>query len=57
MKVAKKAKDLEKKCDEALTQIEEKKYDDDLIREGYKDIIKYGVTFYRKDFEIRLYEI
>ena len=56
VKVAKEAKDLVKKCDKALTQIEEKKYDDELIREGYTDIIKYGVAFYRKDCEIKLYE-
>jgi len=56
VKIAKVAKDLEKKCDEALAQIEEKKYDDELVHEGYKDIIKYGIAFYRKDCEIKLYE-
>ena len=56
VKVAKEARDLEKECDKALAQIEEKKYDDELIREGYTNIIKYGIAFYRKDCEIKLYE-
>ena len=56
VKVADVAKDLTKKCDEALAQIEEKKYDDELLREGYTNVIKYGIAFYRKDCEIKLYE-
>ena len=56
VKVADVAKDLEKKCDEALVQIEEKRYDDELLREGYTHVIKYGIAFYRKDCEIKLYE-
>jgi len=36
--------------------LNEKKYDDELVHEGYKDIIKYGIAFYRKDCEIKLYE-
>ena len=56
VKVAKEARDLVKECDRALAQIEKKKYDDELIREGYTDIIKYGIAFYRKDCEIKLYE-
>ncbi|MCL2560606.1 MAG: ATP-binding protein [Turicibacter sp.] len=56
VKVADVAKDLTKKCDEALKQIEEKKYDDELLREGYTDVIKYGIAFYRKDCEIKIYE-
>jgi len=56
VKVAKEAKDLVKECNKALAQIKEKKYDDELIREGYTDIIKYGIAFYRKDCEIKLFE-
>ena len=56
VKVAEIAKDLTKKCDEALAQIEAKKYDDDLLREGYTNVIKYGIAFYRKDCEIKLCE-
>jgi len=56
VKVAESAKDLTKKCDEALAQIEEKKYDEELLREGYTDVIKYAVAFYRKDCEIKVHE-
>jgi len=56
VKVAKEAKYLVKQCDKALAQIQEKKYDDELVREGFTDIIKYGIAFYRKDCEIKLYE-
>ena len=55
VKVAGVAKDLAKKGDEALAQIEEKKYDDELQREGYTHVIKYGIAFYRKDCEVKLY--
>ena len=55
VKIAKEAKDLETDADRALKQIEEKKYDDELKREGYREIIKYGIAFYRKDCEIKLY--
>ena len=56
VKVAEVAQDLVKKCDEALAQIEAKRYDDELLREGYNDVIKYGIAFYRKDCEIKVYE-
>ena len=41
------------KCDEALSQIEEKQYDAELIEEGYNNIVKYGITFYKKDCMIK----
>ena len=56
VKVANEARDLTKECDHTLAQIEEKKYDDGLKREGYDTIIKYGISFYRKDCEIKLYK-
>ena len=45
--------ELEKKCDEALKQIEERKYEEPLCQEGYRDILKYGVTFYKKDCMVK----
>ena len=45
---------LEKKCDEALRQIEEQKYDEALRQEGYQNIMKYGVAFYRKECMAKL---
>lgn len=54
LKVCDNPKDLFKKCDEALEQIEEKKYDEELNQEGYENIIKYGISFYRKDCIIKI---
>ena len=45
---------LEEKCDEALRQIEEQKYDEALRQEGYQNIMKYGVAFYRKECMAKL---
>lgn len=53
MKVAKSYQELEKKCDEALKQIEERKYEEPLRQEGYRDILKYGVAFYKKDCMVK----
>ena len=54
IKVAKDIKDLEKKCNEALEQIEEKKYDMELIQDGYNNILKYGITFFNKKCMVKL---
>ena len=54
IKVAKDVKDLEKKCNEALEQIEENKYDMELVQDGYKDILKYGITFLKKECMVKL---
>lgn len=42
------------KCDEALEQTEKNKYELELKQEGYDNIIKYGISFYRKDCVIKL---
>jgi hypothetical protein len=49
LKVCDNPKEIFKKCDEALCQIEEKNYESELKQEGYENIIKYGISFYRKD--------
>ena len=54
IKVSKTYQGLEEKCDEALRQIEEKKYEEGLRQEGYQDIMKYGVAFYRKECMVRI---
>ena len=41
--------EMEEKCQEALAQIEEKQYEKGLRAEGYQDIAKYGVCFFRKE--------
>ena len=56
VKVSSHARDLEKDTDIALKQIETKKYADELEYEGYTQIIKYGIAFYRKDCRIKLAE-
>ena len=37
----------------ALRQIEEQRYDEALREEGYEDILKYGVAFYRKECMVK----
>ena len=53
IKVAKTYQELEAKCREALRQIEEQDYEAALRQEGYQDIMKYGVAFYRKECMIK----
>ena len=54
IKVSKTYQELEKKCDEALRQIEEQRYEEELRQEGYQNIMKYGVAFYRKECMAKL---
>ena len=53
IKVAKTYRELEQKCDEALEQIEAQRYEEPLRQEGYRDILKYGVAFYRKECMVK----
>ncbi|MFD3157936.1 AAA family ATPase [Haloimpatiens sp. FM7330] len=53
-KIAKNIDDLEKRADDALNQIKEKKYDEELRCEGYKNIVRYGISFYQKDCLIKM---
>ena len=39
---------MEKKCEEALTQIEEQKYESPLEDDGYQPILKYAICFFKK---------
>ena len=57
IKVCDKPKELFTKCDKALEQIEKMKYEEELNEEGYEDIIKYGMAFYRKDCLIKVKEV
>lgn len=49
VKISKTYQELQKKCDEALRQIEMRDYAASLRQEGYQDILAYGVVFYRKE--------
>ena len=53
-KIAKHIDDLEIRADDALNQIKEKGYDMELRSEGYKNIIKYGISFFEKDCYVKL---
>ena len=53
IKVSKTYQGLEEKCEEALRQIEEQKYEEALRQEGYQEILKYGVAFYRKECMVK----
>ena len=44
--------DLEKGCEAALAQIEEKQYAAALISDGMEKIIKYGIAFYKKNCRV-----
>ncbi len=48
-KVTDNIRGLERGCMEALEQIERLNYDNDIIEEGYTDILKYGLCFYKKE--------
>ncbi|NMM63919.1 AAA family ATPase [Clostridium sp. P21] len=54
LKICDSPKDMLKKCDEALKQIEKNQYEMELQQEGYENIIKYGISFYRKDCMIKI---
>ena len=44
---------LSRKCEEALQQIDERRYIDELVEDGYNGIIKYGICFYRKSCKVK----
>lgn len=48
-KVADNVHGLEKGCKEALQQIEDKHYENDVREEGYPSVKKYGICFYKKE--------
>ena len=53
VKVADTLQSMESLCDRALAQIEEKHYDRQLLEEGYEDIMKYGVCFFKKECMVK----
>jgi len=46
-------REIEKKCEEAVKQIEDGKYVKELETECYNDVVKYGVAFCKKSCEVR----
>ena len=53
IKIARTYQELERRCDEALKQIEDQKYEEVLRQECYSDILKYGIAFYRKECMVK----
>ena len=53
-KVAKRFDELEKRAEEALRQIEERKYVRELNDDGYASVVRYGMAFFGKDCVVRM---
>ena len=53
LKVSNSIDDLERDAEKALQQIYDRKYAEELRTEGYRRIDCYGVSFFRKDCEVR----
>jgi hypothetical protein len=53
LKVASSMRELSSKCEEALRQIEQMHYENELEQEGYQNILKYGIAFYKKDCMVK----
>ena len=49
LKVADRFQNMERCCQQALEQIEERKYEAAVREEGYEDIRKYGICFFKKE--------
>ena len=49
LKAAKTAAEMEEGCLAALRQIDEKGYAREMNQMGYKNVLKYGISFYRKN--------
>ena len=56
LKVVKDFDEMENACMLALAQIEEQNYEAALYKEGYRNILKYGICFYRKECMVRTIE-
>ena len=53
LKYSKTENALDKECDDALQQIEDKNYDQELREKGYTKIFKYGIAFYHKKCRVK----
>ena len=53
IKRAKNFAQMERMCQEALEQIEEQNYAAELVEEGYRTILKYGICFCRKNCMVK----
>lgn len=49
-------RNLEQACEQALKQVEERKYDEELRENGIDNILKYGIACYMKRCKVKLAE-
>lgn len=54
IKTVKNFDDMENGCLEALEQINTQNYSEELYKEGYRKILKYGFCFYKKECMVRM---
>lgn len=54
LKVAAGYGELEERSSQALQQILEKEYERELVWEGYREVLCYGIAFYKKSCRIKL---
>ena len=55
-KIAKSFEEPDRKADEAMEQIESRKYAQELHDDGYGTVIHYGIAFFGKDCLINMRE-
>ena len=53
LKYTKDSAKLDQKCGEALRQIKERSYADELAEDEYNSIIKYGICFCKKNCRVK----
>jgi len=53
LKVANSIEEMEKRCREALRQIETQEYEQILRADSYETILKYGICFFKKGCMVR----
>ena len=56
IKIADTFRQLNSKCDEALQQIRDKRYAEELVDDCYQKVIRYGVAFYQKACKVKMDE-
>ena len=56
IKIAETFRQLNIKCDEALQQIRDKRYAEELVDDCYQKVVRYGVAFYQKACKVKMDE-
>ncbi len=55
LKIRKKFNEMEEGMQEAFEQIEEKKYEEGILDDGYAGVVSFGVCFCKKSCIVELY--